>query len=213
MTKQNSITGFTVIRKNKIWVNGFPFYEKDGAEAADFFNSAYEALQPAYPKFFKMDNLCKAGFLAVECLLRDIKISEKYSPEKTGVIFSNSNSSLDTDVHFHESMATMASPALFVYTLPNIIIGEICIRHRIKGESACFVFDIFDFAFQADYINTLMDAGKIEACVSGWADFYDGKFEAFFYLVEKTDDKKYLIHNPENTGKIYQDTWTHSQQP
>jgi hypothetical protein len=213
MSKQNSISAYSVIRNNQLWVDGAMVFEKVGAQASDFFNSAYESLQLSYPKFFKMDNLCKTGFLAAECLLKDKKLLEKYSPEKTGVIFSNSNSSLDTDLRFHESMVEAASPALFVYTLPNIIIGEICIRHKVKGESACFVFDIFDFAFQADYINGLMDAGKMDTCISGWADFYNGKFEAFFYLVERTDDRKYLIHNSQNTGKIYQDTWMHLQQP
>lgn len=209
MDQQKAITGHVIIRNNQIRLDGELVFEKKGVTANDFFNAAYESLQLSYPKFFKMDNLCKTGFLAAEYLLKGKRLTEKYTAEKIGVVFSNSNSSLDTDMRFHESMAEAPSPALFVYTLPNILIGEICIRQRIKGESACFVFDIFDFAFQADYINGLMDAGKMDTCISGWADFYDGKFEAFFYLVEKTNDRKYLIHNSNNTGKIYQDTWTH----
>jgi hypothetical protein len=213
MGEQNSITGYTVIRHNQIWVDGTLLFEQPGLKPAEFFMAAYEYLQIPYPRFFKMDNLCKVSFLAVEYLLKNKNWGEKYTAEKTGIIFSNANSSLDTDIRFHESMAEAASPALFVYTLPNIAIGEICIRHRIKGESACFVFDIFDFAFQADYINELADTGRIDACIGGWADFYDDRFEAFFYLVEKTTDSKYLIHNKINTGKIYKDTWTHLQQP
>ena len=33
------------------------------------------------------------------------------------------------------------SPALFVYTLPNIVTGEIAIRHHIQGETSFYVLD------------------------------------------------------------------------
>lgn len=207
MNRRNAITGFVIIRDNAILLNGKPVFEMKGVPAIDFFNAVYDALQINYPKFYKMDNLCKTGFLASEYLLHGQELSLKYEPEKIGVIFSNSNSSLDTDLRFQQTLATAPSPALFVYTLPNIVIGEICIRNQIKGESACFVFDIFDFEFQADYVNGLLDAGKLKACISGWADFYDGKFEAFFYLAEQTEDKKHIIHDSVNTDKIYQGTW------
>lgn len=214
MSQQNSITSFSLVRNNQIWANDRLVFEKPAdLPPAEFFNTAYEALQINYPKFFKMDNLCKTGFLATEVLLKDRRLSEKYGPEQTGIVFSTSNSSLDTDMRFYESMAEAPSPALFVYTLPNIVLGEICIRQKIKGESACFVFDIFDFAFQADYINTLLNSGKTEACISGWADFYGESFEAAFYLVERTEKEEDLIHNAENCGKIYQRQWSHSPQP
>ena len=99
------------------------------------------------------------------------------------------------------------SPALFVYTLPNVAIGELCIRHGIKGETACFVFDIFDPAFQAWYTDTLIDDYNTKACISGWADFYEGKFEAFFYLVEKGGIMSGIKHNSENLDKIYNNAW------
>jgi hypothetical protein len=94
-----------------------------------------------------------------------------------------------------------------VYTLPNVAIGELCIRHGIKGETACFVFDIFDAVFQAWYTDTLIEDYNTKACISGWADFYDGKFEAFFYLLESAGDKLNIQHNSENLDKIYNNAW------
>ncbi len=175
--------------------------------ASDLFAAAYQQLQLNYPKFFKMDNLCKTGFLAAELLLQKFNLKEKYAAEEIGIVLATRNSSLDTDVRYMESTNTNPSPALFVYTLPNVLIGELCIRHQIKGESACFVFDNFDAAFQTNYVNMLMKANNIRACISGWADFFDNKAEAFFYLAAQSDEPDGLLHNEETIQNIYSQTW------
>jgi hypothetical protein len=130
-------------------------------------------------------------------------LKEKFQSEEIGIIFSNANSSLDTDIKYEASIATAASPSLFVYTLPNVLIGEICIRHHIKGEAACFVFDIFDAMFQCNYVHSLLETGKVKTCISGWADYYSGKAEAFFYLAE-TGKENSVIHNSLNVNKFFQ---------
>ncbi len=187
--------------------NNTLLFEFDEHAPAEFFSSLYAGLNINYPKFFKMDNLCKTVFLANEVLLKDVALRERYKAEEIGVVFSNANSSLDTDIRYLQSSLLAPSPALFVYTLPNVAVGELCIRHGIKGETACFVFDIFDSLFQTWYVDTLIDTCGVKACISGWADFYDGKFEAFFYLVEKQSDKATIQHNSENTDKIYKEVW------
>ncbi len=70
--------------------------------------------------------------------------------DETGIILSNANGSLDVDLKYAKTMQAGASPALFVYTLPNIVIGEISIRHKIKGENAFFVFKDFNGNFIAN---------------------------------------------------------------
>ncbi len=207
MTKAPSITSYTALRNNKIVSDGLVVCKKSEVSASDFLLHAYEALELNYPKFYKMDHLSKAGFLAAEVLLREKGWSEKYRPEEIGIVFSCANSSLDTDLRYAETVADIPSPALFVYTLPNILIGEITIRNRVKGESACFVFDTFDASFQTGYINTLFGSGRVKACISGWADFYEDKAEAFFYLAELIDNKTNPIHDSNNTSKIYSELW------
>ncbi len=128
----------------------------------------------------------QTGFLAAEMLMRDVK--NDLEPEETGIIISTAHGSLDADLKYSESMKTTPSPSLFVYTLPNILIGAPFIRWRIKGETACFVFDIFDRSFQESYIDILFKTGKIKRCISGWADYYEGKAEANFFLMEKPKD-------------------------
>ncbi len=189
--------------------NDVVLFQLPDAAPAIFFNELYNALHINYPKFFKMDNLCKTVFLATEVLLKDRSLTGKYKAEETGIVFSNANSSIDADVRYYQSSMLAPSPALFVYTLPNVAIGELCIRHGIKGETACFVFDIFDSVFQAWYVDMLLDTIGTKACISGWADFCDEKFEAFFYLLEaETDNKLSIKHNSENIDKLYNHVWT-----
>lgn len=203
MKIEPSVTSYLHLRNNQIILDGKLAFENKGLTTVDFLNSAYEHFQINYPKFFKMDNLCKTGFVAAELLMRDNKSKESLQSEEIGIIISNANSSLDTDIKYEESIKTNPSPSLFVYTLPNILIGELSIRHKIKGESACFVFDIFDAEFQTDYINTLFETDKIKMCISGWADCYDGKGEAFFYLTEINSDTDSVKHNAENIQQLY----------
>lgn len=198
-----AIHSYVSLHNNRLQLNGQTVFEKPEADAIDFLNGAYEALQLNYPKFYKMDNLCKTGFLAAELLLRNTPLKEKYQPEELGIIFSCANSSLDTDLRYEAT----PGPALFVYTLPNILIGEIAIRNSIKGESACFVFDIFDAPFQTNYVNDLLQQERVKACLSGWADFVNGKAEAFFYLAEKKQPNNNLTHDIPTVSKIFTEAW------
>ena len=203
MKIETSISSYVLIRNNKIELNGEVIFETTDAASPDFLQAAYDHFQLNYPKFFKMDNLCKTGFIASELLLRAKNLSNTYKSEQIGIILGSANSSLDTDLKYEASIATAPSPSLFVYTLPNVLIGEICIRHRIKGEAACFIFDIFDATFQTDYINLLFETEKVKTCISGWADYYNGKAEAFFYLAE-TGKENLEIHNSSNVNKFFQ---------
>lgn len=116
---------------------------------------AYRKYIGDYPKFFKMDALSKLGLVASEFLLRDIPAQVK---ENMGVIMFNSNSSLVTDRNYERTIKDLdnyfPSPALFVYTLPNIVTGEVCIRHKIMGESSFYVIGYDDL----DLIERTVDA-------------------------------------------------------
>ncbi len=89
-----------------------------------------------YPKFFKMDTLSRLGFMAAEILLQKEKVE--------AVVFANRSASIKNDTDY---LATIAegnyypSPSLFVYTLPNIVTGEIAIRHHIQGETAFYILE------------------------------------------------------------------------
>ena len=154
-------------------------------DAAGFLLSAYQHFGFQYPKFYKMDHLSKLGWLAAELLLSKGFNPGLYQPEDIAVVLSNSNASLDTDYKYIETVREIPSPAVFVYTLPNIMIGEICIRHKFKGENAFFVFESFDAGFIHQYVRDLMENATARACICGWVDVLGAEYKAVLYLVEK----------------------------
>ncbi|HTN05835.1 hypothetical protein [Agriterribacter sp.] len=199
------ITAHCCISHDEVYKDGMLLLKNEtNSSTTDFLLSAYKYFNVDYPKFYKMDNLCKLGFLAVELLLKERQIAEEYNPENIGVVFSNANSSLDADLHYFESVKNIPSPAQFVYTLPNIVIGEVSIRHRCKGENAFFVSDRFDVDFMQFYVQDLVARKRVKACIGGWIECLGEAYKAVVYLVENRPQKGVLPFDIEHIHQIYE---------
>ncbi|QEC76718.1 beta-ketoacyl synthase N-terminal-like domain-containing protein [Mucilaginibacter ginsenosidivorax] len=203
MTEALHITSHCIISNNVVYSTGIPVFENQGGDAGAFLLSAYQFLEVKYPKFYKMDNLSKLGLLASEVLLKDNNISKKYKEQEVGIVLANSNSSLDADIKYYDQAKTIASPALFVYTLPNIVIGEISIKNKFKGENAFFVFEAFDAAFIQQYVAYLLNNNILQACICGWVDVLKEDYKAVLYLVEKNASPTSEPFSAENLNNIY----------
>lgn len=191
------ITSLCSISGNKVYLNQELIFEAADLAIDDFLLSVYQHFQFHYPKFHKMDNLSKLGWLTAELLLKDFNRND-YQPEQIGTVLMNANSSLDTDMKHAESMRDVASPSIFVYTLPNIVAGEICIRHQFKGENAFFVKPEFDAGFLTKQVSYLLDQDILQCCVCGWVDVLGQEYKAELFLVEKVNKenaKAFLIEN------------------
>jgi hypothetical protein len=149
-----------------------------------------------------MDSLSKLGWLASEILIRDESIIKQAAPEEVSIVITNANSSLDTDIKYFQTIET-ASPALFVYTLPNILIGEICIRNNFKGENACFVFEDFNAAFIKRYVDELFTNNNLKFCICGWIDVLQEEYKAVLFLVSKSYTPDALAFTGEEMNKIF----------
>lgn len=197
------INSWCRIRHRRVVANGTTLFEAPGADDAAFLVDAYRHLNIGYPKFYKMDRLCQLGFLAAEAVLSTQPPLGEYAPEAVGVVLANRHSSLDTDVRYQETVSALPSPALFVYTLANIVAGEICIRHGFKGENTFFIFDHYNIPFLNDYIDQLLEQGNAGAIVGGWVDAWPGEYDAFLYLVEKKHTPNSIIHHPQTIRDLY----------
>jgi hypothetical protein len=184
LSDEKYITASCVISENAVYKNGRIVFENKDADVHAFLLSIYQYLEVNYPKFYKMDNLSKLGWLASDILLKEAHIKENYLAEETGVILSNADSSLDTDLKYFETVKDMASPALFVYTLPNIMIGEICIRNNFKGENSFFIFEQFDANFIKQYVSNLLNNNNLQICICGWVELFKEEYKAVLFLVE-----------------------------
>ncbi|MBQ4394179.1 MAG: hypothetical protein II825_02620 [Paludibacteraceae bacterium] len=122
------------ITPTAVLLNGQPLAMNEQGEK--MLVELYRRYVKDYPKFFKMDTLSRLGFIAAELLLKDQQVE--------AVILANRSASIKNDTDY---LATITgenyypSPALFVYTLPNIVTGEIAIRHHIQGETSCYILE------------------------------------------------------------------------
>ena len=177
----------------------------------DLMKSLYVSAQLDYPKFYKMDNLCKLAFITSEYLLKDKELKGRYDGDDVGIVLENKSASIDTDSKHAESIKDKSnyfpSPSIFVYTLPNIAIGEICIKNGIKGENALFIFDKFNATFLEGYIKSLLIEEKILCCIGGWIEYSELGYESFMFLVEpenNVEQKDQTIpFNLEEISKLY----------
>lgn len=200
MDKKLYIQSYCRIEGNQVSLNGKVMYEDAAEEVKDFFKGLYKHMEISYRKFFKMDNLSKLAFLASEVLSKDIGEYHR----NTAIVLSNKAASLDTDRVYQASINNpdeyFPSPAVFVYTLPNIGIGEISIKHQLKSENAFFIFNEYNASFHHNYQEILIKTGKSEAVLAGWTNIDGNKYEAFLYLVSENGEIK---HTEQNLNKLY----------
>lgn len=154
-----------------------------------FIRKAYTSLDMGYRKFYKMDDLSKLGFITTAWLTGTVNGFAAFPPESKGIIMANRSSSLDSDIHYQRNLVEVgdheASPALFVYTLPNVMLGEICIYWKMKGENTFFVQREFDRDFMMRYAGIVMQETGLDYCIVGWCDLLGNDYQSDFYLMKR----------------------------
>ena len=150
----------------------------------------YRAHVGDYPKFHKMDGLCKLGFLASELLMRCDHDGQQTEDEQRAVILFNHSASIDTDQHYLTSIQPgnyFPSPSLFVYTLPNIVTGEIAIRHHLHGETSFYSLASRNEQLMTRIQQAALSDSATTSMITGWIDYEDEThFCADMYILETT---------------------------
>lgn len=186
-----NITQYCSIQNGVVSLNGEPVFTDKNAQPTELFKNVYRYLEMKYPKFHKMDKLCKLAVLSCEQLLQNHSI-EKYITEKVALVICNKHASLETDVQHQKSIADpqnyFPSPAVFVYTLANIMLGEIAIRHGFKGENACLVQETFNKKQFHEYCKMLFEKGETDCIIGGWVDFFENDYSTHLLCIEKGEN-------------------------
>ena len=197
------IIKYIYIANSRLFVDGNLVLKGESPIFVKFLKEIYKYLQIKYPKYYKMDALSKLGFIASEVLLQNQKIDS--AEERLGVVLGNRASTFLVDTKHQESIndrgAYFPSPANFVYTLPNVMTGEICIRNHFKGENAVYIMEAFDTVFISKMVNTLFATQKVDVLISGFVNADEDDYEAFLFLSVK--DENNVIEHKE-IEKIYQ---------
>lgn len=173
-----------LISEGEIHLDGNLLFSNEEKDFKLFGKSIYKHYGILYTKFYKMSPLSKLGFLASELLLKDQDLSG-LDNGKISLVLANSSSSLHTDRIYQETMKSLPSPAVFVYTLPNIVIGEICIRNGFKGEGVFFIQENYDKGFIFEYAEELIASGRSTLCLAGWIEMnMEGEYLADLSLLK-----------------------------
>ena len=176
------------ITPDKVWVNGKALAHQESGAA--LLTELYRTHVGDYPKFFKMDTLSKLGFVASELLLQ-AEGKPRFEPcEDRAVIFFNRSASLQADTAYQATIQDpgnfFPSPAAFVYTLPNIVTGEIAIRNKYYGETSFIVLPDQDPNIMEQQLRNAFLDPMTTSVLGGWLDCMDEHhFEADIFILYK----------------------------
>ena len=169
-----------ILDQQKLWEGKKELGEQEGQEHHSLLTTLYKQMIGNYPKFYKMDGLSRLGFVASEILLN----AEKGETDKErAIIFFNHSSSIASDRNYKESINDknnyFPSPSIFVYTLPNIVTGEIAIRNHFHGETSFFILPNKDKKMMEEILQASCRDAQSKSFLTGWIDYEDEKhFEA-----------------------------------
>ena len=155
-------------------------------QGTELLAALYREHMKDYPKFFKMDVLSKLGVIATELLVEGE--ADRFTPrEDRAVLLFSKSGPLSDDRNYAKTITGddyFPSPALFVYTLANIVTGEIAIRNKYEGDTTAYGLTEFDAGQFVAAVRDAFEDRITTSAVCGWADCVDADhFEAVLFLV------------------------------
>lgn len=188
------------ISDKEVLVNQESILHNSTENVQEWLSTIYHHIGLQYPKFFKMDRLCKAGVLGAELLLKDYAYNQETVKADWCIILMNAASSLDNDRHYQETISEdnyYPSPAVFVYTLANIVTGEIAIRHKIGGESSFYVMPDFDEELMRELLIQSYNADpELTHIIYGWVNVDQDLCDVRMFLCKRRGNVETSINNP-----------------
>lgn len=181
------VTSQVTITPEEVIMNGEKL--QTTAQGSALLTELYREHINDYPKFFKMDELSKLGFVASELLLQSTNDRHMDSSDRAVILF-NRTGSLCNDRKYQITISDIdnffPSPSLFVYTLPNIVTGEIAIRNKYYGETSFYVIDHDDPELIRETAENALRQGTANSVICGWLDCEDqDQFMARMEIIEK----------------------------
>lgn len=160
------------------------------AEGNALLTALYKELIGGYAKFYKMDILSRLGFTATELLLQTEGLERFTERDDRAVVFIGRSGSVCADMNYLETIVHAddfyPSPERFVYTLPNIVTGEVAIRNKYHGETAFYLIPQRDNGIEQQLLAATMADKATKSVVFGWIDCEsEDRFEADISIITK----------------------------
>lgn len=159
------------------------------SEGLSRLTALYRQYIGSYPKYYKMDPLARLGFVASELLLQAEGKERKEEDRMRGVVLCNRSSTIVADRAYEATVGEgdnyYPSPSAFIYTLPNIVTGEIALRNGYRGETTFYILPRKDEALIGRIIGATLTDRRLGSLIAGWVDCEDEQhYEADIYIIE-----------------------------
>lgn len=173
------------------WVDG-SLLPCDGTDGG-LVTSLYRQYIGDYPRYYKMDALSRLGFVAAELLLRAAYGNGQRDCGDCAMVLFNHTSSIVADRAYWASVRDeekrFPSPSAFVYTLPNMVTGEVAIRFGSHGETSLYqLCRRNDLLMRQILAATATDRDAMHI-VSGWIDCQDERHFIADLTIAKNPNK------------------------
>ena len=91
---------------------------------------------------------------------------------------------------------------MFVYTLPNIVTGEIAIRNKIHGETAFFILPEFKAKLIETTVQNVFCHSGLKSLLTGWVEVDEEKIDVCMMLCVAEEEGR-LAFNRRNINVSY----------
>lgn len=176
------------LKDNVIYINDIEHKLED--ISGNILDNFYRKEKISYPKFFKMDSLSKAGFIVSELMLREAGFDIETPKKDMAILLCNRSSSSDDDLIYLQSIKDkdnyFPSPSVFVYTLPNIVAGEMAIRNKIFGETSFYVSECYSKDMMLRQVNNVLSNQSVNYVLFGWVEALKGNYEVELTIIKKS---------------------------
>ena len=119
-----------------------------------------------------MDLYSRLAYVGTTLLAKDA-LEDAGSEDRALVIFTQNGSVLADRKHlstFSHPDEFFPSPAVFINTLPNVVLGEIAVKNSIKGETTLVLLPDRDETAMQRIIEATVAATRPSVLICGWVD-------------------------------------------
>ena len=123
-------------------------------------------------RFFKMDLFSRLAYAGAGLLAKD-SLDGTDPGQRALIIFTQNGSVLADRKHLSTFAGTEGyypSPAVFINTLPNVVLGEIAVKNEIKGETTLVMLPGRDDETIETIVDVTVRATGPSAVIYGWID-------------------------------------------
>ena len=124
------------------------------------------------PRFYKMDVFNRLVYVASQLLVKE-ESPEDRDDYRAVVLFNGASTVVADRKHIATvsgSEGFFPSPSVALFTLPNIVTGEIAISNGYKGETSLYILDRRNSPLMEQIVEATFAGSEARSMMTGWVD-------------------------------------------